>query len=142
MKNLLVIIIVMVLSGMLAISGKFFKENSGKEKEYIESRESKFSQGGFSEGAYIGTGEGFAGKIKVKVTFSRAVSTCPATMTEISVIQHSEIEQYWLNVKENILSDILKNGTGRPDAQTGATESARGLREAIKDAEKQSHRRD
>ncbi len=135
MKNIFVIVITMALAGVLTLFAGAGREYTGQKKKYLSSPKEKFSAG-----SYIGTGKGFAGKIKVKVIFSKKSSTEPVIMTGIEVVQNSEIKNYWSKVEKKVLPYIVEKGTSQIDAKTGATKSVRGLIEAIEDAKRQSYR--
>ncbi|MEA3506531.1 MAG: hypothetical protein U9R36_03465, partial [Elusimicrobiota bacterium] len=98
MKSIYVIIIVALLAGILVNFPGGTEKAEENEKIYFSSLKRKLS-----EGVYRGTGEGFAGPIEVKVTFSRENSTSPVRLADIEVMKHGEIEKYWKIVEDKML---------------------------------------
>ena len=81
----------------------------------------------YNDGTYYGTGEGFAGIIKVKVTVKNK------KINSIEILESSDGKEY-MESATALLKQIIKKQTTDVDTVSGATYSSTGLIQAVKDA--------
>ena len=60
----------------------------------------------------------------------------------IRITGADEIKSHWIKVKNRIIDEVLQRQSTKVDLVTGATESSRGLLEAIENARKKSYKGD
>ncbi|MGM0442036.1 MAG: FMN-binding protein [Elusimicrobiota bacterium] len=148
-----IIVIILSLAVAFIISSQkntAVKKSPGHEK----AQEKQQKKGGVSKGTVEkedpspglkkdvvkkGTGQGFAGKIIVEVTFENRGPGSSPVITDIEVIESREISKYWNKVRGEIIPRIIDNQTTDIDAVSGATQSSEGLLEAIQDAKNKLH---
>lgn len=81
----------------------------------------------YKNGVYYGTGTGFGGKLKVKVTIKKE------RINKIEVVESKDGESY-MKKAAALLDDIIKKQSTNVDVVSGATYSSVGLIEAVRDA--------
>lgn len=81
----------------------------------------------YKDGTYYGSGTGFAGTIKVKVTVSNG------KISDITIIESSDGKDY-IDSASTLLKQIVKKQSTNVDTVSGATYSSNGLIEAVRDA--------
>ena len=87
----------------------------------------------YKNGHFTGTGQGFGGSIKVKVTIKKG------KITEIEVVKaRKETPKYLKKAKKLISSVIKKQSIDGVDAISGATFSSNGIKDAIANALKKA----
>lgn len=82
---------------------------------------------GYKNGTYYGTGNGFAGKIKVKVVVKKG------KINDIKVVESHDGASY-IAAASSLLKKIVKTQSTNVDTVSGATYSSVGLIEAVRDA--------
>lgn len=81
-----------------------------------------------ADGVYEGTGTGYGGEIKVRVTVeSGAISSVDIAAAE------DETLSYFTKARK-VIDDVVENNTWQVDTITGATYSSRGILEAVENA--------
>lgn len=86
------------------------------------------SQGTYTDGTYEGSGQGYRGEIKVKVTVSGG------SITSIDVESHSDDSDFFNRAKNTVISEILAEQTTDVQTVSGATYSSRGIMQAVANA--------
>jgi uncharacterized protein with FMN-binding domain len=81
----------------------------------------------YNSGTYTGEGQGHGGAIKV------AVSVNDKKIEKIEILEHSESD-FSKPVFKEILDLAIENNTASVDAVSGATETSKGLVDALNDA--------
>lgn len=81
----------------------------------------------YKNGVYYGTGTGFGGQLKVKVTIKKE------KINKIEVVESKDGESY-MKKAAALLDDIIKKQSTNVDVVSGATYSSVGLIEAVRDA--------
>lgn len=84
--------------------------------------------GGWSDGTYTGTAEGFEGDIAVSVVVSGG------TITSITITSSVDDEPYITNAKTGVIAAILSGQTTNVDVVSGATYSSKGIINAVRAA--------
>lgn len=85
-------------------------------------------KGNFKDGVYEGTGKGNNGDIKVEVTVK------DGSITSVVLKEHGETEGIFEAAEKNVTADIIKNQTAQVDAVSGATNTSKGIMEAVENA--------
>ncbi|MFC2091832.1 FMN-binding protein [Elusimicrobiota bacterium] len=134
MKKLIVLLIVTAVSYATVVIHDYLGIYGKKER--------KLQSHVIHEGSFIGESDGFVDKIIVKVTFSVRSEHGSVKIDNIEIISSKEIKLYWDRVRNTILREVLGQQSTKVDTVTGATESSRGLLEAIEDAKKKAAFRD
>ena len=83
--------------------------------------------GTYKDGTYTGTGTGFGGEMKLKVTIKKG------KITKITVISKKDDEPFFTNAKA-LFNTIIKKQSTNVDKVSGATYSSNGIIEAVRDA--------
>ena len=87
------------------------------------------SGGKYADGTYTGEGQGASGAIKVDVVVTKG------KISDIKLVEHNETKTLVDGVKENIVPEIIeKQGTEGVDALSGASNSSKGVIEAVNNA--------
>lgn len=81
----------------------------------------------YKNGVYYGTGTGFGGTLKVKVTIKKE------KIYKIEIVESKDGEAY-MKKASALLKDIIKKQSTNVDTVSGATYSSAGLIEAVRDA--------
>lgn len=81
----------------------------------------------YKNGVYYGTGTGFGGQLKVKVTIKKE------KIHKIEIVESKDTESY-MKKAAALLDDIIKKQSTNVDVISGATYSSVGLIEAVRDA--------
>ncbi|MGL5152962.1 MAG: FMN-binding protein [Clostridium sp.] len=85
--------------------------------------------GKYTDGTYKGEGKGTSGQIKVEVSVEKG------KISEVKVLEHNETKTLIDGVKENMIPSIVeKQGTEGVDTIAGATNSSKGVLEAVNKA--------
>jgi uncharacterized protein with FMN-binding domain len=115
------------------------ESESKSTKNSAKTEDSDSSTDGYEDGTYYGTGTGFEGEIKVKVTIKKG------KINKIEIVKSQDGESY-LESASALLSKIIKKQSTNVDTVSGATYSSNGLieavRAALKKAEKKSKQSD
>ncbi len=85
-------------------------------------------QGNFTDGVYEGTGTGNNGEIRVEVTVK------DGNITVVKLVEHSETDGIYQGAESNVVTDIIRKQTTEVDTVTGATNTSKGIMEAVKNA--------
>lgn len=86
------------------------------------------AEGGFTPGTYTGVGQGRNGEITVEVTLN------DSGITDIQVVNSEETPSIGGVAMDSLIAEIVDTQSLAADAMTGATESSRGLMEAVSNA--------
>lgn len=87
------------------------------------------SSGKYKDGTYTGVGRGASSDIKVEVAVKSG------KIDEIKLVEQKETATLVQGVEENIIPEIIKNqGTEGIDTISGATNSSKGVLEAVNKA--------
>ena len=87
----------------------------------------------YKDGTYTGEGKGNASQIQVEVTVASG------KITGVKVIKHGETEMLLKAAEKNVSKAIVeKNGTEGVQGVTGATNSSKGIIEAVNNALKKA----
>ena len=124
-----VIAIVMFMYQAGAHSNARMNEVVNELKSQLEeSAEKKQSAGLYKDGAFEGTGTGYKGEIKVRVTVSSG------NITEVEILENKDDHAYFQLASELTKDIVEKQGTGGVDTVSGATFSSNGILEAVSNA--------
>lgn len=85
-------------------------------------------QGNYKDGVYEGSGKGNNGEIKVEVTIKNG------NIVSIELKEHSETEGIYEAAEKGVIAEIIKNQSDEVDAVSGATNTSKGIMEAVKNA--------
>ena len=88
--------------------------------------------GGWTDGTYTGTAEGFEGDITVSVVVSGGA------ITSIMITSSVDDEPYITNAKSGVIAAILSGQTTNVDVVSGATYSSKGIINAVRAALEQA----
>lgn len=122
-RQKIALILLPILAVVILVGGMFISDRN-KEKTTKT----------YTDGTYIGEGEGFKGTIKVEVKVS------DGKIVSIDLLEHNESEGYSDPAIEGIPKAIIKAQSTEVDVASGATFSSRGIMEAVEDAFKGDHR--
>ena len=87
----------------------------------------------YQDGTYTGEGKGNASQIQVEVTVASG------KITGVKVVKHGETEMLLKAAEKNVSKAIVeKNGTEGVQGVTGATNSSKGIIEAVNNALKKA----
>ena len=87
----------------------------------------------YKDGTYTGEGKGNASQIQVEVTVASG------KITGVKVVKHGETEMLLKAAEKNVSKAIVeKNGTEGVQGVTGATNSSKGIIEAVNNALKKA----
>ena len=89
-------------------------------------------QGNYKDGVYEGTGKGNNGDIKVEVTVEGG------NITSIVLKEHGETEGIYEAAEKGVVADIITNQSTDVDAVSGATNTSKGIMEAVGNALKEA----
>ena len=88
----------------------------------------------YKDGTYTGEGKGNVSQIQVEVTVASG------KITGVKVVKHGETEMLLKAAEKNVSKAIVeKNGTEGVQGVTGATNSSKGIIEAVNNALKKAH---
>ncbi len=96
---------------------------SGEQKTVEQTEDAE----AYKDGSYYGTGTGFGGTIKVKVTIKNG------KISQIQVVDTQDGEAY-MEKASALLNEIIRKQSTNVDTVSGATYSSVGLIEAVRDA--------
>lgn len=85
-------------------------------------------QGGYKDGVYEGTGTGNNGDIKVEVTVEGG------NIVSVVLKEHSETEGLYEAAEKSVTAEIIEKQTADVDALTGATNTSKGIMDAVTEA--------
>lgn len=85
-------------------------------------------QGNYKDGVYEGTGKGNNGEIKVKVTVEGG------NVVAVELVEHSETDGIYQTAEESVTAQIIKKQTTEVDTVSGATNTSKGIMEAVAQA--------
>lgn len=88
--------------------------------------------GGYADGEWYGTGEGFGGELKVRVVVAGG------QITDISVVESNDTVDYFARAWNAITPAVKARQGTDVDSVSGATYSSEGIKEAISNALRQS----
>lgn len=86
------------------------------------------ADGNYKDGIYTGTGKGNNGDITVEVKVEGG------NIVSVTLISHSETPGIYENAEKGVVSEIIKKQTAEVDTVAGATNSSKGIREAVANA--------
>lgn len=87
------------------------------------------AQAAYKDGTYNGVGSGNASQIEV------AVTVAGGKITEVKVLKHGETEMIFGAAEKRMTKNIVKNnGTEGVETLSGATNSSKGILDAVNDA--------
>lgn len=89
-------------------------------------------KGGYEDGTYTGSGTGFGGKIKVKVTIKNG------KIKKIKIVSASGETSSYLKKAKKLLRTMIKKQTPNVEAVSGATYSSNGIIKAVQNALKKA----
>ena len=115
-----------------AITKKKNAETTEKEEETTTKAKAPTvkpvkEDGTYKDGTYEGTGIGFGGEMKLKVTIKKG------KITKITVVSKKDDEPFFTNAKA-LFNTIIKKQSTNVDKVSGATYSSNGIIEAVRDA--------
>ncbi|MGL4773327.1 MAG: FMN-binding protein [Clostridium sp.] len=85
--------------------------------------------GKYADGTYTGEGQGTSGVIKVEVSVAKG------KISDVKILEHNETKTLIDGVKDNMVPAIVeKQGTEGVDTVAGATNSSKGVLEAVNKA--------
>lgn len=85
--------------------------------------------GKYTDGTYTGESQGASGIVKVEVKVEKG------EISAIEIVEHNETKTLIDGVKDNIIPEIIKKqGTEGVEAVSGATNSSKGVLEAVNKA--------
>lgn len=85
------------------------------------------SKANINDGVFMGTGQGFNGPIRVRVTISGG------NIINIDILSHNEDEPYFNSAKA-VIRQLLGKNDKKVDTVSGATYSSRGIIDAVRNA--------
>ena len=85
-------------------------------------------ENGYRDGVYEGSGKGFGGTIRVRVTVSGG------KITGIDILEASGETPSYFAAAKGVISQMLASGTPNADAVSGATFSSNGIIQAVQNA--------
>ncbi|KEI02534.1 FMN-binding protein [Clostridium botulinum] len=121
-KYLKLVVGLLMLSCLTACGNK--TNDITKSPEKVKS-EASFLK--LKDGEYVGVGEGFNGKTKVKVKI------IDKKIKSIDVVSHEDDEEYF-NQAKALIQDIISKQSLEVDTVSGATKSSNGIISSVKDA--------
>lgn len=86
------------------------------------------SSGGYKDGTYTGSGQGFGGTVSVSVTVSGG------KMTAIEITEASGEDEAYLSMARDIIDTMLEAQNADVDTISGATYSSTGIKTAVTEA--------
>lgn len=112
---------------------KYVLDNGGNTKPEIKAESGSETaiptvQGNYRDGVYEGSGKGNNGDIKVEVTVEGG------NITSVVLKEHGETEGIYEAAEKGVVADIIKNQTAEVDTVAGATNSSKGIKEAVANA--------
>ena len=103
-------------------------EKTGDQKEMGKATGSNVDLAKCADGSYVGTGTGYAGLIKVKVSIK------DHAITSLKIIENEADDAPYMAKAKKVLDYILKSQTTSVDTVSGATYSSNGIISAVNDA--------
>lgn len=103
------------------------EESSTVVENVSETEETETAVGDYEDGIYEGTGTGYSGDVKVKVTVKNH------QIVSVEIVS-SKDDAAFFNRARALTDTIVKAQTWEVDSISGATYSSRGIREAVKNA--------
>lgn len=85
-------------------------------------------QGNYKDGVYEGTGKGNNGEIKVKVTVEGG------NVVAVDLVEHGETDGIYQTAEDLVIAQIIKKQSAEVDTVSGATNSSKGIIEAVEQA--------
>lgn len=116
------ILILAVLGGYHWYAGKH-QEQMAEASKASESNESAWK-----DGSYEGSGNGFGGEIRVRVTVANG------EITDVKLLSAKKETKEYLDMAKKLLTDIREEQGPDVDVVSGATYSSNGIREAVRKA--------
>ncbi len=118
-------------------ASKYVKENGGYTERTMKLSETDIEakpevQGNYHDGTYTGTGKGNNGDITVQVVVEGG------NVTSITLTDHHETPGIYEAAEKNVTSSIIQKQTTEVDSVSGATNSSKGIKEAVTNALKQA----
>lgn len=106
-------------------------EKKFEEKEPVENPETEEPTDGdvaYKDGTYDGIGKGHHGDIKVKVTVTGS------KIAKVEVTEQTETEVIYQSAEQPLINAIVEANSTKVDTITGATNSSKGILEAVQNA--------
>ena len=88
--------------------------------------------GGYADGVYTGTGEGYRGEVTVQVTVENGA------ISDITLVSKADDEKFFSSAWDGVTGAVIAAQSAEVDAVSGATFSSNGIMEAVADALEQS----
>ena len=98
------------------------------ERQTEETAADAEQESAYKDGVYEGSGTGFGGEIKVKVTVEKG------KIMEVSIESAEQEDKAYFETAKSIVGDILEKQSADVDTVSGATFSSTGIREAAAQA--------
>lgn len=114
-----------IMVSQLLIAGNLAKE---KTADSVKKTAENDAGGNFQNGIYIGTGEGYRGKVTV------TVKVADGKITELVLDDYADDKSYMERAKNRIFQEMISRQNTDVDAVSGATYSSNGLIEAVNKA--------
>jgi uncharacterized protein with FMN-binding domain len=109
------------------------QQEENEDSETIKTVAKITDADGYKNGIYYGTGTGFEGEIKVKVTIKKE------KINKIEIVKSQDGEEY-LKKASSLTGQMIKKQSTNVDAVSGATYSSNGLIEAVRNALKKAEK--
>ena len=116
---------VTIMVSQLLIAGNLARE---KTADSVKKTAENDAGGNFQNGIYIGTGEGYRGKVTV------TVKVADGKITELVLDDYADDKSYMERAKNRIFQEMISRQNTDVDAVSGATYSSNGLIEAVNKA--------
>ncbi len=82
----------------------------------------------YKDGTYVGSGQGKGGKTKVQVVVTEG------KISSVKILRHADTEAIMAGPAMELPPEMIKKNTWDVNDIGGATESSRGIKEAVKNA--------
>lgn len=104
------------------------KNENGKKEKSKREKKTDFSDSEFIDGSYTGTGTGFGGDIKVKVTIKSG------KISAVTILSSKDETPEYFSKAVGVIKNIIKNQSTDVDVISGATFSSNGILDAVDEA--------
>ena len=114
---------------ILAVLGGYHRYAGVHQEKMTEaSKASKSNESAWKDGSYEGSGNGFGGQIRVRVTVA------DGEITDVKILSAKKETKEYLNMAKKLLTDIREAQSPEVDVVSGATYSSNGIKEAVRKA--------
>lgn len=111
---------------ILAVLGGYHWYAGKHQEQMAEASES--NESAWKDGSYEGSGNGFGGEIRVRVTVANG------EITDVKLLSAKKETKEYLDMAKKLLTDIREEQSPDVDVVSGATYSSNGIREAVRKA--------